>query len=51
MEEYVNLAVKLAQNTDYRQEMRKIIEMSRHILFQDVEPVRALEDFLIKAVK
>jgi protein O-GlcNAc transferase len=50
-EEYVNLAVKLAKNAEYRQVIRQRIEISRPVLFGDVAPVRALEDFLLKAIK
>jgi predicted O-linked N-acetylglucosamine transferase (SPINDLY family) len=50
-EEYVNLAVKLAQDEAYRQDVRQRMEMSRSVLFDDVAPVRALEEFLIKVVK
>jgi predicted O-linked N-acetylglucosamine transferase (SPINDLY family) len=50
-EEYVNLAVKLVREAEYRQGVHHRIEMSRDVLFDDVAPVRALEDFLIKAVK
>ncbi len=49
--EYVNLAVKIAQDTAYRRDIRKRIETSRQILFDDIEPVRALEDFLINVVE
>ena len=48
--EYVNLAVKLAQDAEYRRNICKRIETSRPVLFDDIEPVRALEEFLIKVV-
>jgi predicted O-linked N-acetylglucosamine transferase (SPINDLY family) len=44
---YVALAVRLAQDADYRQRMRERIRQSRAILFDDPAPVRALEDFLL----
>ena len=50
-EEYVNLAVQLAQDKEYQRNIRQRIASSRNVLFNDVEPVRALEDFLINSVK
>lgn len=49
-DDYVNLAVKLAQDAEYRQDVRKRIETARPVLFDDVAPVRALEDFLVNVV-
>jgi predicted O-linked N-acetylglucosamine transferase (SPINDLY family) len=46
-EDYITLAVKLAEDADYRRYVRDRIEKSRAILFEDVEPIRALEDFLV----
>jgi predicted O-linked N-acetylglucosamine transferase (SPINDLY family) len=43
---YVELAVKLARDREFHQRIRRRMETSRHILFDDVVPVRALEDFL-----
>ena len=47
-EEYIALAVQLARDVDYRVHLRGRIENSRSILFQDIAPVRALEDFFIE---
>ena len=47
-ENYVALAVKLATDAGYREQFRTRIEASRHILYDDVAPVRALEDFLVQ---
>lgn len=44
--EYVNLAVRLARDKDFNQAVRHRIAMSREVLYNDVEPVRALQDFL-----
>ena len=44
--EYVNLAVRLARDVPYSESVRKRIVASRHILYDDVAPVRALEEFL-----
>jgi predicted O-linked N-acetylglucosamine transferase (SPINDLY family) len=48
-EDYVALAVKLARDTEYREHIHSRIAASRHVLFEDVAPIRALEDFLVKA--
>jgi predicted O-linked N-acetylglucosamine transferase (SPINDLY family) len=48
-EDYVALAVKLARDAEYREHIRSRIAASRHVLFEDVAPIRALEDFLLKA--
>lgn len=44
---YVELVVKLAQDRNYSQEVRRRIENSRHLLFGDTEPIRALEKYLV----
>ena len=49
-EDYVALAVKLARDTEYRKHVRERIEASRHVLFADLAPIRAMEDFLVKAI-
>lgn len=50
-EEYVNLVVKLVQDRTYRQAIQEKIIANRSILFDDLEPIRALEQFLIEVVK
>ncbi len=45
-EDYIALAVRLAQDAAYRKHIRERIEASRQILFEDVAPIRAMEDFL-----
>lgn len=47
---YVDIAVRLASDTAYRQSMRDRIVHQRHLLFDDVETVRAFEKFLEAAV-
>jgi predicted O-linked N-acetylglucosamine transferase (SPINDLY family) len=47
--EYVALAVKLAQDSSLRLALRARIEQSRHLLFNDFAPIRALEEFLATA--
>ena len=46
-DDYVNLAVRLVQDQDYRKLIKEKIIASRSILFDDLEPIRALEEFLI----
>jgi predicted O-linked N-acetylglucosamine transferase (SPINDLY family) len=48
--EYVDLAVQLGRDAALRQSVRHRIEQSRGVLFDDVAPMRALEEFLTKAV-
>lgn len=50
-ENYVELAVKLARDASYRQDVRTRMEASRSVLYEDLAPIRALEDFLLKATK
>jgi predicted O-linked N-acetylglucosamine transferase (SPINDLY family) len=45
-EQYVELAVRLARNADRREAVRRRIREARPLLFGDLEPIRALEDFL-----
>jgi protein O-GlcNAc transferase len=48
-EDYIALAVRLAKDADYRGHVRHRIEKSRSVLFEDIAPIRALEDFLAEA--
>ena len=48
--QYVGLAVRLAQDAGYRAEIRRRMEASRHMLYQDRAPIRALEDFLAQGL-
>jgi predicted O-linked N-acetylglucosamine transferase (SPINDLY family) len=47
-EDYISLAVKLIRDGEYRERARKRIEAERHVLFEDIAPIRALESFLAK---
>lgn len=47
--EYIELAVRLSQDSEFREQMRNRIEQNRAVLFEDESPIRALEDFLVKA--
>ena len=46
--EYIELAVKLASDEIYRQQMSKKILSSQDCLYDDPEPIQALEKFLIE---
>lgn len=50
-EDYVALAVKLARDTEYRKHICERIVASRHVLFEDIAPIRALEAFLVEATR
>jgi protein O-GlcNAc transferase len=45
-ESYVELAAGLVRDREFNQRIRRRMETSRDVLFDDVLPVRALEDFL-----
>ncbi len=49
-DEYVKLAVRLGQDAEYRQRIKKQIGENKYKLYRDLKPVRALEDFLLKVV-
>jgi len=49
--DYVALAVRLARDGAYRDYVRSRIDTCRQVLFEDLAPIRALEDFLINAIK
>lgn len=51
LDRYCTLAVKLASDDSYRQTIVAQIERSRHCLFDDLAPVRALESFLATVTK
>jgi predicted O-linked N-acetylglucosamine transferase (SPINDLY family) len=46
-EDYVQLAVRLAGDQPYRQRVRQELLQRQQVLFEDLEPIRALERFLI----
>ncbi|MFB2980228.1 glycosyl transferase family 2, partial [Microseira sp. BLCC-F43] len=49
-EEYVQMAVRLGQDAQYRQHISQQIAQKKHQLYGDLKPVRALEDFILKLV-
>ncbi len=50
-EEYVDKVVELASNASLRASISEQIQTRRHILFNDLEPVRAFEEFLVAHCK
>jgi protein O-GlcNAc transferase len=46
-QDYVGLAVRMAEDEGYRRQVRQRIDANRRMLFEDVVPIRVLEDFLI----
>jgi predicted O-linked N-acetylglucosamine transferase (SPINDLY family) len=50
-EEFIALAAELANNAEKRRDARARIEATRDVLFDDLAPIRALEDFLANAVR
>ncbi|KAB8333292.1 tetratricopeptide repeat protein [Scytonema tolypothrichoides VB-61278] len=49
-EDYVKIAVRLGQDAEYRQYIKKQVAENKYKLYADLKPVRALEDFLLKVV-
>jgi protein O-GlcNAc transferase len=49
-DEYVQIAVRLGQDAEYRQQMNKQVADNKYKLYRDLKPVKALEDFLLNAV-
>jgi predicted O-linked N-acetylglucosamine transferase (SPINDLY family) len=50
-EAWITMAVRLVQDTQYRRQVRQRIETARSVLFDDLAPIRALEEFLLASVK
>ncbi len=49
-DEYIQIAVRLGQDANYRQHISRQIALNKHKLYGDLKPVRALEDFLLQVV-
>jgi len=50
-EEYINLVVRLVEDRTYREAIKEKMIVNRSVLFDDLMPIRALEQFLIEQVK
>jgi hypothetical protein len=49
-QEYIEQAVRLAQDKPYRDQVSSKISTKRDILYDDLESIRALEEFLVLAI-
>jgi predicted O-linked N-acetylglucosamine transferase (SPINDLY family) len=50
-DDYIELAIKLVTSPQYRDDIQQNIAGKRSVLFEDSAPIRALENFLIRATK
>ncbi|MBT4429617.1 MAG: hypothetical protein HOC91_03800, partial [Nitrospinaceae bacterium] len=50
-EEYVELALRLGTDHTYNKKMRDKILAANHVIFEDKNYVREMEDFIFRAVK
>jgi protein O-GlcNAc transferase len=50
-DEYVQIAIRLGKDAEYRQYISQQVAENKHKLYGDLKPVRALEDFLLQLVK
>ncbi len=50
-DDYVALAIRLARDVAYRNDVRERMVAVRHILYDDVAPIRALEEFLTNVAR
>ena len=48
-EDYVSLAIRLLADSGFRERVRSRMQSGRQALFEDTAPIRALEDFLVRA--
>ncbi len=49
-EEYVQIAIRLGRDSEYRQHISQLIAQNKHKLYNDLKPVRALEEFLFDVI-
>lgn len=49
-DEYVKIAVRLGQDAQYRQQISELVAQNKHKLYEDLEPITALEDFILNTV-
>lgn len=50
-EGYISLATRLAQDKNYRDEIRGHMKARQHVLYDDAEPVRAFGEFLARIAR
>ena len=51
MDDYISIAVRLARDPEWRQTVRQAVARAKSRAFEDVGYVRALETFMVDAVK
>ncbi len=49
-EEYVQIAIRMGRDIEYRQYISELVNQNKHKLYSDLKPVRALEKFLFDVV-
>ncbi|MEO1376147.1 MAG: tetratricopeptide repeat protein [Cyanobacteria bacterium J06635_10] len=49
-EEYVQIAIRIGRDAQYRQHISGLVAQNKHKLYNDLKPVRALEEFLFDVV-
>ena len=47
-DEYIQIAVRLGRDKNYRQQVARQMAIAKQLLYQDLQPVRALENFIFK---
>jgi predicted O-linked N-acetylglucosamine transferase (SPINDLY family) len=51
VDEYIDISIRLAQNTDWRNKLGTLISVRKHRLYRDPACIFALEDFLERAAR
>ncbi|WP_226593943.1 O-linked N-acetylglucosamine transferase, SPINDLY family protein, partial [Microseira wollei] len=49
-DEYVQMAVRLGQDAEYRQQISRQVAENKYKLYYDLKPIRSLEDFILDTV-
>ncbi|MBE9041758.1 tetratricopeptide repeat protein [Oscillatoriales cyanobacterium LEGE 11467] len=49
-DDYIKIAIRLGRDFKYRQAISEKVAVNKHRVYRDLEPVRALEDFLARTV-
>ena len=50
-DEYVRIAIRLGQDSQYRQDISQQVAENKYKLYEDLEPIKTLENFLLNAVQ
>lgn len=51
VDEYIEIAVRLGKDVEWRKQISEKIALNKHRLYNDMKCIEALEDFLVSAVK